>query len=621
MPILSTASTISLISTFKERLVKNCDKVISEVLFFLDNGLPDYLNSIKGKFEQTKTFLYRQETVNFYDVFFAVSLQNSGGAKAIENCEELFEQQRFVSIIGSAGSGKTMLMKHFFLQSIKSAFGIPLFIELRSLNDFKGSFTDFIYEVILQSKLSPDQRILERLLESGAFVIMLDGYDEIYSTHKQYLTNDIERFIDRYTKNHFIISSRPSSGIESLSRFNNYQVNPLSKKQINEFVEVVLHGSEDIELAKNIKQTIAKPENKEYSHLLSSPLLLSMFILTFSKNPELPKTKSKFYWNVFDTLASKHDVFTKRGGYQHERKSGLHNEDFELILQCLAFISLSEGMLNFDSEYLNKTLQKIKEKLKMSYDTSLVIEDLNVAISILVVDGIEYKFPHKSIQEYFAVMFMKSQPVQAKEGFYKKAFKRIAERTNGSMNLWNLAMEVDRNDFSRLFILPLIEEFTSQFAGLEGIMSLKRLYEIYNIREVFECLVDAQFEFGGGESYASTLSIYLNLFAFLGLDKEFLMNLITQGFYANRAAFTAYMDTVADDDYNWQVYTNSDGMEEASHSFPVLYHWSAALEQLLLDSGTVERFEQFFSQIQQSRQRIEKELLDERESSASFFDF
>ncbi len=516
MPIAS--SVLTLLSTFKDPILALCSDLKTEVEYFWDNGLPDYVDSLEKKFTNTKTFLYRNETVPFYDVFFPVSLKISGVVKKVTTYDELFGNSHYVSIIGTAGCGKTMLMKHFFLTTIKELFRIPIFIELRNLNDYEKSFTEYIYEHIFNNKLSPDKRILERLLESGQFVLLLDGYDEIYSDKKNKITDDLDKFIDRYSKNLFLVSSRPGSGIESMPRFNNYFVEQLSKAEVFLFIDKVLKDNSDAELSKKIKNVITDSFDSDYSNFLRSPLLLSMFILTFNTYPELPTRKSKFYWNVFDTLATKHDSFTKKGGYQHERKTKLQNEEFERILQWFSFKALFEGKLNFDSEYLTNKLTEIKKALKYDLNIGHLIEDLTLAISIIIIDGIEFKFPHKSIQEYFCAMLIKQQNDEVKEKIYSEKFpKLIRSSTGGYDNLWNLCNEIDRPSFLKFFVIPNLEIFKQEVADMNPIIQLKKFYEFSGLGDSISFEDDHIIDIGVGSVYYTTFSTYSAILRYLGI--------------------------------------------------------------------------------------------------------
>jgi len=514
-------TVITLITSFKDQLLTLCSDIKKEVEFFLDNGLKDYIESIESKFANTKTFLYRNEEVPFYDVFFPVSLEIKDLKRKITSPHDLFKKTRFINIIGVAGCGKTMLMKHFFLASIKDSFKIPLFIELRSLNNYDGSFTEFIYEIIFNNKLSPNQKILERILESGSFILLLDGYDEIYSSKKDKITNDLDKFIDRYSKNNFIISSRPGSGIESLQRFNNYFVKELSDREVFEFIDLVLKGTSDKENGIKIKDVITKSTKSDYSNFLRSPLLLSMFILTFNTYPELPKKKSKFYWNVFDTLATKHDSFTKKAGYQHERKTGLYNEDFEKILQWFSYRSLFQGKFTFDSEYFNQKLNEIKSSLKYDFSTADLIQDLTLAISIIIIDGVEYKFPHKSLQEYFCAMLIKEQSDEVKSKIYGENFRIfIDSSTGGYDNLWNLCLELDKVNFLKYFIVPNLREFKKVVENPDRIIQLKNFYEFSELTDHIS--IEEQNEddeVSGALSHSAELNVYNGIIKYLNMGE------------------------------------------------------------------------------------------------------
>ena len=451
--------TFALINTFKNPLLEKLTDIKKEVTYFFDDGILNYVQNFKDKYEYTKTFLFRNEKVNFYDTFYPVTLRNSKKKINFNDLEELFKETNFLSIIGNAGSGKSMLMKHIFLLSIKQIFQVPIVIELRNLNHYEGSFTSYIHEIITDKSLAPTKKILDRILDNGNFLFLLDGYDEIYSERKQKISNDIEKFTDKYHKNLFILTSRPGANAESFPRFDSCYVKPLTTTQIKEFTKKQLENIEEGQLADKIIDVIDKPENKEYSAYLSSPLLLSMFIMTFKSYPELPKLKSKFYWNVYDTLCTKHDTFTKHGGYQHERISGLQNDDISKILEWFSYISLFEGNYNFDEQYFKTTLNKILEKIDVKCDTDKIIQDLVVAISIIIIDGLEYKFPHKSLQEYFAAMLISSLTKENKEKIYTIKFGSLKDLTHGgNLNFWDLCNELDSICFNRYFVLHHLRE-------------------------------------------------------------------------------------------------------------------------------------------------------------------
>ncbi|MFL9835822.1 NACHT domain-containing protein [Chryseobacterium terrae] len=451
MDIIS--SGLALLNTLKEPLFKKAKEFGDEYVFTYQNGLVKYIDNYLEKFSKIKTFIHRDTRMPFYEVFYPASLVTPSD-KAIKDIIELVEEKKYITISGNAGSGKSMLTKHIFISSVHHSKSVPMLIELRQFNTFNGTIEDLVTKIITNNNISPNQKITEKILNEGNFIFILDGYDEIFSENKEKITLDIENFVDRYSNNKYLITSRPGAGVESLQRFDNYLIQPLTSVQVKKFIKLQL-GKHDRELQKKIQEEIENPHNKDFRHYLSNPLLLSMFIFTFKNYPELPKQKTKFYGNVFDTLCTRHDSFSKTGGWQHERQSGLKNHELEKILCWFSYISLFEGYYSFDLEYLKHTIKRIVDsKIDNKPDLDKVIYDLNVSLSMLIKDGTQLTFPHKSLQEYFAALLIKSLDYDQKKNVYTKKFKKFTSKSyGGDLNFHNLCFELDSVNFLNFVIL------------------------------------------------------------------------------------------------------------------------------------------------------------------------
>lgn len=477
---------LKLVNFFKDD-IKNAGKGIKdEFLQAFFSGMTNYIDNFYDKFSRTKTFIYRDERVNFYDIFYPVTLRQVSKNKfitEIQDIKDFFFNKRFVTIVGNAGSGKSMLTKHIFLSIVDQFYSLPVLIELRNLNEFEGTLEDYISNIFLKNKLARSERILDRILKEGNFVFILDGYDEIFSEHKDRITNQIEEFADLYHKNSFILTSRPGANAESLQRFDNLYVQPLNAKQINEFVSLQFKNHENKESIGKIISVIEKKDNQDFKDYLSSPLLLSMFIFTFNNYPELPKTKSKFYWNVFDTLCTKHDAFTKKGFWLHERKSKLLNEEFEVLLKWFSYLTFFKGKYTFDQEYLQSQLRILKEKLGYSSSIEDIIYDLSVSISILIQDGTDFTFPHKSLQEYFTAFLIKGLDDEQKQNIYTEKFKTLQRRTRGgNSNFYKLCFELDKYYFSKYFLVKEFENFDKLIDNTTKETVAKSIIKIFRMK-------------------------------------------------------------------------------------------------------------------------------------------
>jgi hypothetical protein len=405
-----------------------------------------------------------------------------------------------------------------FLMCIENKINIPIIIELRTFNDKNISFQDYVFEKILNNSLSPNKVILERILKNGRFFILLDGFDEIYTPTKHKLVEEIDAFIDRYPQNKFVLSSRPGTNIENMPRFEVFRVLSLKKHQIKHFIAQQVTLADNVLLGDKIIETIEKPENKDFLTYLGSPLLLSMFILTYNAYPELPKSKSKFYWNVYDTLCTKHDSITKKGGYLHERKSGLINEELELILKWLGYISLFECKYVFDAKYLSDKLIEIRTKLEMNYEVNNLIYDLTVSISLITQDGLEYRFPHKSLQEYFAAILIKEQSVESKEKIYSVKFTQLQNFTfGGHESFWNLCIENDNEYFYKFFILDKLNIIKDGLSNLSN--KFEKAQYLYNLFGYFETVKTNNItrEIELTHQFGYFMNLYEDIFPFIEL--------------------------------------------------------------------------------------------------------
>lgn len=467
---------------------------IDQINQVLDNGVQKYVINYQEKFGKTKTFVFRDERIDFYKIYFPLSLHGKNKRKQITapSCiDKLFEDCSCITILGNAGSGKTMLLRHFFLSTLKSSLQIPIVVELRRLNTYAGTLDEYIQDQVLVHKLAQNKSILERLLESGKFTFMFDGFDELSLNTKEQRIRELDSFIDKYYNNYYLLTSRPGANAESLSRFNNYHVCPLESGQIAEFIHLQLSVIEDEgALECKMLEIINKPKSQNYSTYLSSPLLLSMFILTFSNHPELPTLKSKFYYNVFDTLYSRHDTISKSGGYTHEKKTNLEKQEIETVLKWFSYVSYFESQFLFDKEYLSNTLDKVKQSNKLNFNTDFIIYDFSVAISVLILEGLDYTFPHRSLQEYFTAILIKELPDEIKKDkIYHQKF--VNRNWQSDFNLWELCDEVDKYCFNKYFLLEQLTRFIQQIgkgvADIENdkITLLKNYLDLFKYELLF----------------------------------------------------------------------------------------------------------------------------------------
>lgn len=449
------------IKIFKNKLLKSGGDHVNEILESLERGLNDYTITWRDKITNVKTYLFSENPVYFDDVYVPLNIKvRSKRINLPRHIDALFRGGNYISIIGHAGSGKTMIMQNCFLRALDNEKYIPIIIELRRLDILKLSLIEYISSVVFKLHYAKEKELVSLMMEQGCFLFFLDGYDEIALESKKQRTQEIEEVADRYFKNLYWLSSRPGAGAENLVRFRSYHVCDMNDDQIKSFVEKqVRYTDEDyVIVIQKILAAIFNAANTNISEYLRNPLLLSMFILTYRYNPEIPKRKSDFYYNVFDTLYIKHDTISKSGTYLHDRKCKFEKDQYLQILRYFSFLSFFNGKYLFDSTYLNRKLSEIKLQYGFEFDNDAMIYDLSVSIGILIKDGLELSFPHRSMQEYFAADLISTYQDDVKKNIiYKEVFKRNF-RLDG-FNFWSLCEELDELCFQSYFLLKNLREY------------------------------------------------------------------------------------------------------------------------------------------------------------------
>lgn len=460
-----------------------------EVKQIVSNRILEYQIEEYERNYYTKTIINRTEPIKLLDFYQPLYIRRFGRNYSDEkietvDCKTLFKENNFVTLIGTAGSGKSTILKFLLVNSIETKFKVPIKIELRYLNLYQGNLFNYISnEIFKQSQLAFDEKIIDRLLKSGNFLIFLDGYDELSSTVKDSITKDINELTRLYNKNTFVITSRPYTNIELLAKFKNYEVCELDKEEIELFVRKQIPSSEK-EIVEKIIEAI-NTSNENYTSYLRNPLLLSMFILTYQTYSNVPPKRSAFYRQVFDSLFYLHDSVSKLS-WSREKKSGLSKEQFEYVLQLFSFISFFKEVFVFEEDFLNKTFNQVKEKKKsLTFENLLLIEDLQVAICILNKEGLDYVFPHRSLQEYFASLYIVNLDDKNKIEVYKRILDQLSNGTSFNMfskdNFHSLLYEQDFIGITKHLSIPFLEKINSDIKEIkDDLEDLKLLKALQN---------------------------------------------------------------------------------------------------------------------------------------------
>ena len=175
----------------------------------------------------------------------------------------------------------------------------------------------------------------------------------------------------------------------------------------------------------------------------------------------MPDKLNDFYEQAFMALFHTHDA--TKGGYRREKYSKLGFEDFKLVFAHFCFKSFFNSDYEFTEsraiEYIEKT--KRKGLISKDFESEDYLEDLTKSVCMLVHEGLNYVFSHRSFQEYFAAVYtVQLDDIQQKE-FIKKWLTDENYRRNSSF--LNMLYDLQPARFVKNILRPSLEELNQKF--------------------------------------------------------------------------------------------------------------------------------------------------------------
>lgn len=394
--------------------------------------------------------------------------------------ENFLPTVKYALITDTAGMGKSTLSKYLFLQCIKSKKYLPVFVELRQLSK-ETPIIKFI-EKQFNNATDPtsegyiSQKRIERIIKTGGFCFFFDGYDEIPSKEREFVTKNLKDFSEKYSNNIFIITSRPENSLAAFPQFSRFSIKPLKK---NESYDLIKKYDQDGERS---HQLIEKLEGGMFSSVedfLKNPLLTTLLYRCFEYKQQIPLKKHIFYRQVFDALYDWHDS-TKDGYNSREKKSNLDQDSFHKILRILGFISVMNGTVEGDADTVLGWIRQAKNSCNgYTFSESNFLSDVINAVPVFVKDGLYYRWSHKSLAEYFSAQYI------CNEGKLKQDEILTTILNSGETirftNVLDQIYDIDHSAFKKNLTHPTVRAFISHFNS--GLNSFKNNSDI-SIKEL-----------------------------------------------------------------------------------------------------------------------------------------
>ncbi|WP_051624059.1 NACHT domain-containing protein [Clostridium akagii] len=426
------------------------------------NAFENYLNCTKQIHCKIKTLLYRHTPKDIYSFYECVGLR--WGNKIIDTCDvnNIVKIGHKIIITGTGGIGKSVMMKHFFLNCIKNINLVPILIELRGLNDIDEKnidLVDYMYKVMDTYKFKLDKKYFEYSLETGRYLILLDGFDEVKNSLSIKVTKGILALCDKYPCNYYVTTSRPLEEFIGWNDFTELQSMVLTKEQALSLIK-------KLEYDENIKnkfyEDLDEKLYEKYDTFASNPLLLTIMLLTFENRISIPDKLNDFYEQAFTALFHTHDA--AKGGYKRDISCDLGYEDFKNVFSYVCFKSFFNSEYEFSENKIISYLCIAKEKkiINRGFDSLNYLKDLTNSVCMLMHEGLDYSFSHRSFQEYFAALYTIQLDDEQQKKFLTIWLKEGSHRV--TTNYLDMLYELQPARFIKNVLCP-------------GLFELKNFYE------------------------------------------------------------------------------------------------------------------------------------------------
>lgn len=457
------------------------------------------LESLKENIDRVgrvKTILDPDSITELNKIFFEKAITFTNGER-IQNVS--FFPSKHILVEGGPGQGKSMYLRWLCLNEGQGNNHIPIFIEFRNLR-YKKPLKEELFEAIRDFGVDLNSDLFDFLAKSEKIVFILDGFDEIPNSERLRVAQELETIARTYQKLRIVVSSRPDSGMGSSVYFDKLIISHLTHECQTDFVSHLYNNGEQ---AKAINNILAS--NTFLTEVTNTPLLLTLFTITYNARQFKPDSLAEFYSLIFPTMLYRHDRL--KIGYERERKAGLTDYQMQRVFEALSFVSLKDNRTRFSSPSFRVYLESSAKLERLNVDLEdKLIDDITCITALIVRDGYDnYSFSHKSIQEYFSAVFLARLSDERKENFYTLVINDFDEYRKWQ-NTLSFLSSIDEKDYAKYFLLPF--KRNALRLNHKGVIkiSYKSLMDMIGIDTKIEVTENGEvLKFYWGDTYYSSL--------------------------------------------------------------------------------------------------------------------
>lgn len=420
-----------------------------------------YLSATQKKYSRAKSFFIRHEPVDLYTYYVPTGIACGKVRISVPTFDNCLRATSRIILSGSGGSGKSVALRHLFLDCIQSKKYVPVLLELRDLNGSSTEITleDFINNTLDAFGFDTSGGYVRRAKEAGHFAFFFDGYDEVNLQLRKQLMTQISSLSKQFPQCPIFLSSRPDDILSGHEEFSIFGMCPLDLDSAVRLVEKLPFDEEiKSKFAVNLRENLFN----RHKSFLSNPLLLSIMLLTYGENADIPSKLSIFYEQAYEALFQRHDAH--KGGYSRKRNTSLDIQDFSRVFALFSLQTYEKRMFKMSRTQALEFIERGRDRLEKNFKPDDYLSDLLSAACLLVEDGLEVAFSHRSFQEYFVALHISSAAPEIQKKLLHRYWRHM-----DSDSVVLLLLEINPDLIERELFLPLLGELFENIGATRNI--------------------------------------------------------------------------------------------------------------------------------------------------------
>lgn len=389
------------------------DKVKAKISAVRAAGKMESLHRRLWQIQKVKTIWNPDRPLSLSTIFYPVYVQHEIDGTQVNRPVESISHlhYRHCILLGTAGQGKSILMKYLVGKEIRSGERVPLLYELRS-------YSGEVLESCLSERfahllgINRDDDVFSSFASNGKVSLLLDGFDEVDSTNVPAVLNGIELLSYKYPLVNIVLTSRPDSECASLTQFSSIRLRPLNQANLLDFFKKVTKDNEfSIRLTKAISNS-----SVGIRALITTPLAATLLAIVYRAGGKIPDEFSEFFEELFQVLLLRHDA--SKLGWRRQRASGLTDRQLQATFEAFCFQVRRRRLLSLSREDAPSIVQEGLVSVGIKADPSACLTDLKKVTCLILEEGRRIEFVHASVAQFFASRFVKGLPEEQAAAFY-----------------------------------------------------------------------------------------------------------------------------------------------------------------------------------------------------------